>query len=578
MTRPRPTAFVLLLAPCLLAGCSSLPGAGTDAIAPDTIAVGRVQGTGAQSPLLGQTVTIEGVVSQRDGGDGGWFVQDAGDGDEATSDAILVADSQTAAPLQPGDRVRVRGVVAEQAIGRASRTALEQTQVDELGRGTLEPATVADAVADWERLEGMTLRFDAPLLLADSADLGKHGRVLASVGERLWQPTERAEPGSDAQRAVVADNARRQLWLETNDGTVAWPTGLAQARSGSRLDGVTGVLDQAQSGYRLQLNAAPTLQAAARPQSPQVPGNFRIAALNLENLFNGDGHGGGFPTPRGARTPAELTAQLAKHVATINGLDADIVALMELENDGYGRDSSIATLVDALNADGGSWRYVDAGQGPGDNAIRVGLIYRSDRVRTQGKPATLKAGPFGPHSRVPLAQAFVSMKSGRADGAAFVIVANHFKSKGCSGVEGDDRDQGDGAACWNATRSESARLLDEWLKRDPTGYGRARTLLVGDFNAYAREAPLRLLEGAGWRDAFAVAGVASPYSYVYDGQLGRLDHALLSPALAQRLRGAAEWHSNADEPDSAGYRAGGAGPWRSSDHDPLLLGFDLRGR
>ena len=58
--------------------------------------------------------------------------------------------------------------------------------------------------------------------------------------------------------------------------------------------------------------------------------------------------------------------------------------------------------------------------------------------------------------------------------------------------------------------------------------------------------------------------------------LGRLDHALLSPALARRLRGASEWHSNADEPAGAGYAGSAvAGPWRSSDHDPMLLGFDL---
>ena len=137
-------------------------------------------------------------------------------------------------------------------------------------------------------------------------------------------------------------------------------------------------------GYGLQLTTAPTLQAAARPQPPRVAGDLRMAALNLENLFNGDGRGGGFPTPRGARTPAELAAQLAKHVATLRGLDADIVALMELENDGYGPDSSLAALLVALNAGGGDWRAVDAGQGPGDNPIRVGLIYRAGRVRPQG--------------------------------------------------------------------------------------------------------------------------------------------------------------------------------------------------
>ena len=57
--------------------------------------------------------------------------------------------------------------------------------------------------------------------------------------------------------------------------------------------------------------------------------------------------------------------------------------------------------------------------------------------------------------------------------------------------------------------------------------------------------------------------------------MNHLAHALLSPALARRVAGAAEWHSNADEPETHGYRAGGTGPWRSSDHDPLLLGFHL---
>ena len=143
-------------------------------------------------------------------------------------------------------------------------------------------------------------------------------------------------------------------------------------------------------------------------------------------------------------------------------------------------------------------------------------------------------------------------------------------------AEGADRDQGDGQACWNATRTESARRLAAWLSTDPTGTGSQRTVILGDLNSYAQEDPIQALAQAGWRDAFAVSGTEAPYSYAYRGTLGRLDHALVSPALAADLRGAAEWHANADEPRSAGYRDGGPGPWRSSDHDPLLLGFDLR--
>ncbi|MNV25648.1 Endonuclease/Exonuclease/phosphatase family protein [compost metagenome] len=100
-------------------------------------------------------------------------------------------------------------------------------------------------------------------------------------------------------------------------------------------------------------------------------------------------------------------------------------------------------------------------------------------------------------------------------------------------------------------------------------------MLLGDFNAYAMEDPIRTLNAAGWQDAFKVAGVAQPYSYVYNGLIGRLDHALLSPGMAARLKGAAEWHTNADEADDAGYQGRNVpGPWRSSDHDPLLLGFE----
>ena len=321
----------------------------------------------------------------------------------------------------------------------------------------------------------------------------------------------------------------------------------------------------------------PRIDAAPRPAPPQVPGNVRVAAFNLENLFNGDGRGGGFPTERGAKTPQALDAQLAKLVAAIRGLDPDVAALMELENDGYGEASSLARLVRELNADGARWRYVDAGRGPGVDTIRVGMIYRDDRVLARGAPAVLEGGPFGERSRVPLAQAFQR----RGGGKDFVVVANHFKSKGCSEAEGADTDQKDGQGCWNALRVDSAQRLHAWLQSAPPGAGRERVVILGDFNAYAMEDPVRWLrEEGGWTDAFAPDGAAPagarPYSYVYQGLSGRLDHALLSPALRPHLRGAAEWHVNADEPDDAGYAARNVrGPWRSSDHDPLLLGFEL---
>ena len=550
--------------------------------APKAMPIGTVQGSAARSPYEGKSVTVEGVVTADwRAGLGGFFLQDAGDGDDATSDALFV-QATSGSKLAAGDRVRVRGQVAEtEAVPQATLTTLKAERITVLGHAGAPAARELDAQpADWRALEGELVRITAPLTLSGTDRLERNGELVVAFGGRLWQPSEVAVPGSAAYAEVERDNARRKLVLddgssERNPTQVAYlPAGTA-LRTGTEFEAVEGIVDRRFDGsWRLQLIKPLQPPAPQRPAPPQVAGALHIAAFNLENFFNGDGHGGGFPTLRGARTEPEFQAQLAKLVATIRPLQADVAALMELENDGYGPDSAIATLVAALNAGqgaAGDWRYVDAGQGPGTNPIRVGLIYRASKVKPLGKPATLEGGPFVDHSRVPLAQAFRS----KAGGKPFVVVANHFKSKGCSDATGADADQHDGQACWNATRVETARRLDAWLRTDPTHSGSQRAVLLGDFNAYAEESPLRELRDRGWQDAFVVAGVEHPYSYVYNGQTGRLDHALLSPALAPALRGAAEWHINADEQDALGYRERNVeGPWRSSDHDPLLLGLD----
>ena len=563
-----------LLLSSALALCCTLPAYAKDTLLP----IGQVQGSQARSALVGQIVTVTGTVTaDLRAGLQGFFVQDAGDGDAATSDALwVVPGAGMALPdIHTGQRWQLTGTVAETGDGPHTLTTLQLADAKVLGSASATPAPIALTAppADWAALEGMLVRIDAPLTL-NGTDT-RFGQTIASFGGPLWTPSEREVPGTPGYAALAADNAHRRLLLD--DGSDARDPAVlpympgGAVRSGSTATGASGVVDFRHGAWRLQALTPLQVQAAARPAAPDVPGSVRIAVFNLENLFNGDGAGGGFPTKRGAKTEAEYRAQVARLVATLTPLRADIAALMELENDGYGPQSSLAQFVEALNAGGSDWRYIDAGSGPGDNPIRVGLIYRASRVTPVGKPVTLEGGPFVEHSRVPLAQAFR-----RGDGALFVVAANHFKSKGCNEASGADADAHDGAGCWNATRTESARRVDAWLKSDPTGTGATRALIVGDLNAYAQEQPLRTLRQAGWADAFAAAHVTAPYSYVYDGQRGRLDHALLSPALAPLLRGAAEWHVNADEPEPRGdARDATPGPWRSSDHDPMLLGFDL---
>jgi len=570
------------LATLTLALCAALPAAMARP-SPGLVHIGAVQGSAGRSAMEGREVTLEGVVTaDMRTGLGGFFLQDAGDGDDTTSDAIFV-QPPAGAVIAVGDRLRVRGQVLEAPAGssKASLTTLKAERIDRLaGNQPLPLRELAAAPADWRALEGERVRITAPLTLSGTDGLARFGELVVSFDGRLWQPSEIAVPGSEAFAAIEHENARRRLVLddgssERDPAHVAYLPADALLRTGSAIGAVEGIVDRRVDGsWRLQVTEPLAVQAEPRPAAPQVPGKLRVAAFNLENFFNGDGHGGGFPTLRGARTEAEFQAQLAKLVATIRPLQADVAALMELENDGYGPDSAIATLVAALNegqGKAGDWRFIDAGQGPGTNPIRVGLIYRASKVKPIGHWATTAGGPFADHSRGPLAHAF----RGKAGGQPFIVVANHFKSKGCGDATGADADQHDGQACWNATRVETSRRLDDWLRTDPTGTGATRAVLLGDFNAYAQEAPLRELRERGWQDAFVVAGVEHPYSYVYNGQTGRLDHALLSPAFVPALRGAVEWHINADEQDALGYRERNVeGPWRSSDHDPLLLGFD----
>ena len=301
--------------------------------------------------------------------------------------------------------------------------------------------------------------------------------------------------------------------------------------------------------------------------------------------------GGAATDCRGASNAVEYDRQLAKEVAAITSLRADVVGVMELENDGYGSGSAIVALVAALNAaDGaGTWAFVDpdAASGvpnaAGTDAIKVAILYRTASVTpVAGATSTDRTDLFERH---PVAQTFRT----RA-GARFTVVANHFKSKGSCPAAGDpaaagNTDAGDGASCWNARRTAQAVELARWLSatvvpaaKDPD------VLVVGDLNSYARETPIQTLEKAGYVDLGRAYGGPLASSYGFDGQWGYLDYSLASPSLRRQVTGAGDVHINADEPavldyntefKSAGQVASLYAPdrYRTSDHDPVLTGL-----
>jgi Ca2+-binding RTX toxin-like protein len=216
----------------------------------------------------------------------------------------------------------------------------------------------------------------------------------------------------------------------------------------------------------------------------------------------------------------------------------------------------------------------------GSDAIKVGIIYKPARIsRVGGSLSDVNDA----HKRPSVAQNFAA-----ANGEQFTVVVNHFKSKGCTGASGTDLDQGDGQGCFNAARLSEAQAIRSFVSDLQTSTGHNRVVLLGDFNAYGMEDPIFDLTSNGYTD-LPKRFNALDYSYVFDGESGSLDHAIATAGFNALVTGTSTWHVNADEPFVIDYNLEykqpacstcgpdyyTATPYRSSDHDPVLIGLDL---
>lgn len=589
----RRTTLLIATLVGLAAGCPPASSRPAAPVEPGrAVAIPAIQGRGSASPLVGERVTTRGVVTlvlPR-----GFFLQDPlGDGDPRTSDGLFVFTGWPPRTVA-GDAVQVTGQVTEFANGGGARgreatgtlTELTSVHVVRTGAGAQVAAVPLgmplDEGADMEALEGMKVELRGPLAVLEPPRSERGGAFTASCGPRLHAPTDQVRPGAEALR-IAARNARCRVLVEL----AAAPRGaavpaLAGLRTGAPLGNLSGVVgDTPAPGARAASVArihplvswAPPVAPARASHPPEVGGDLRVASVNVQNFFVtlNDGHTPCFPgSPRdcrGARTPDEFVRQRDKIVEALVRLDADVVGLMEIENNPLALD----TLVAALNARSGGPRYAavrepaspSAASAVRGDAIQVALIYRAARVRPAGE-ALRDRHPV--HDRPPLAQAFRT-----PSGTTFTVIVSHFKSKRCQNARGADADQGDLQGCFNARRVRQAQALKRFAGvAAPTG-----ALLIGDLNAHAEEDPLHELRSGGFIDVlakFRAPGQGLPYTYVFDGVAGRLDHMLASPSLVQRFTGAAVWHINADEPVGAG---GPGDPVRSSDHDPVLAGLAL---
>jgi uncharacterized protein len=593
-----------------------------------------VQGTGAVSPLVGQTVDVEGIVVGAFQGAAqlnGFYLEEPLDtqaGNPLTSEGVFVFASTPAVGL--GDRVRIRGTVNEFSSSAGSLVS-SLTEIGSTASATVcsegnalpPPVTVSlpvEALSDLERYEGMLVQFTQQLVVTGSFNLGTFGQ-LDLAPSVLYQPTQRLE--SSATWAAWTDlNNRSRIALDDdstasnanlNGGALApYPSGGLSAVNSLRVGALVnstgttptplvGVLDDRFGTYRIQPTAPVSFTNAPNPRPDSsgvvgaLGGRFRVASANVLNFFTTLGS-------RGAQTAQELVNQRAKIVAELTKADADVYGLSEMQNFASGgtnggtyTNAALADVTSALAAASGrNYQFIDTITSAnlvggditqnGTDAIRNVVVYDAARVTPVGPAALYYQNDT---NRPSLAQTFRPASGAKAERQTFTVVVNHFRSKGsaCGGAS-DDPHQGN---C-NGLRLLMANNVQSWLGSNPTddpaGANR-KYLLIGDFNAYFGEDPMQAFLGAGeFRNLIDLFVGPNAYSYNFGAQVGYIDHALANRALLPLVKAVAELHVNADEPTAlqalnsrlkspeaqAAYFA--ADEFAAADHDPIVIAFN----
>ena len=601
----------------------------------DATLISAIQGSESSSAEVGNNVIIEAIVTGTRAG--GFFVQEEAsdyDADDATSEGLFVEGS---VDVETGNLVRLYGEVEE---NYGMTTLAMDSDVAALDCGT------ADAVAavelsmpyelDLETVEGMVVSV-TDATVTSTNNLWRFGEIVVSDTIKR-QPSDVAAPLSEAYTAAEEASETSLLTIEDNSSS-QYPDALNYFPTFSYVNAIrigdsvsaAGPLNYSFGTYRI--NPSDVIEVtSSREANPVVTeGNLSIATFNVLNYFNGEVDANGdvtfdYDENRGADDEVAFELQEGRIVEAIVNLNADVVGLMEIENDGFGEDSAIQSLVNAINAELGEteqYSFIATSDGSeiGTDAITVGLLYKATVV-TPENDAMVVAMPEQQidedslaRMRPSLLQSFVHTESSKS----FLVAVNHFKSKGSQCAEDVAEAPSEittiQGSC-NALRVSAAITLGNALSDESLP---ERKVILGDLNAYSAEDPVAVLtdytpESRGYTITTAVnTGMdegssvdvessfgyhnlaeefdAEGFSYWFYGteQVGSLDHVLASEAMLADAIDGAHWNINSVEayqlqydqalryyPDEDGYAFTDVGPFRSSDHDPFIATFDLQ--
>ncbi|WP_404973305.1 ExeM/NucH family extracellular endonuclease [Vibrio campbellii] len=619
---------------------------------PNFTTIQDIQGEGDTSPFIDgypyitdEDHFVTGVVTAVTTGlTKGFYLQALeSDNNDKTSEGLFIHTDAADTELKAGDVVCVKGKVQEYY----SNTQLASDANSYVKTGTSDIPRVTDLVIKegetlrdaLERHEGMQVELTSASDLFVTRNFSydydsRRNNMMLSYEAPLFKPTQLHAAESDAAVELAKDNAANRVYLESDgkapNGQIPYYPDFAKdadqdgsseqhIRLGSRVEGLQGVVAYSYNEYRLiatnevdNTNFVTSGEGfdVARKDAPAIAdSDLRIASFNVLNYFNSvadSGHENPTGQNRGATNLDEFLIQQAKIVAAMNKMDADIIGLMEVENNGFGDSSAVKNLVDALNAEiedaEDHYTYVEIADQDkyqdeyfGSDAIMVAILYRANEVTpkevakvivtpeqhieentitrndgAEGNPA------YDKYQRHSLLQTFTVKETGKD----LSVVVNHFKSKGSECIEEwiagvEDSEPADLQGNCNNFRVSAANVVGDALKGIE-----GDVLVMGDLNAYGMEDPLLTLtdyskekygrdiytaayttigggelqvektkieKGYGYHNLNTVLHGADTFSYTYSGELGNLDHALASNSLAQKVVAIEDWHINSLE-------------------------------
>jgi endonuclease/exonuclease/phosphatase family metal-dependent hydrolase len=272
------------------------------------------------------------------------------------------------------------------------------------------------------------------------------------------------------------------------------------------------------------------------------PGEVVVAAYNILNLF--DEHDDPYKEDEG--TPAKPRAQLERLAESIRALNADVIAVEEVENRFY-----LERFVNTFLPEMG-YRDVVLFEGNDGRGIDVGLISRIPVGEVRSRRHLRFEGHDGGEARFNRDVLAVTLEP--KEGKPFDVWVVHLKSN-AGGREAAEPIR-------LAEAREVRRLLDEELAEN----AEARIIVTGDFNDMPESATLKAIVGNGdaalWsagsdqKDPEAVTYNTGEYRSV-------IDFILCSPAMQkQYIKGSLRMPQGSIETSG-------------SDHNPISATFRL---